>query len=281
MNRPNLEILPEEPAKVLLAPDEYVRTVLDSNGGILQFNVIGVFTLATAYRGLGDFEHILWSDQDFKTRDVGERIARSTTLETAHGFHHALSKRMWSGPEGKTTRERGTWFKDEVDAVLFKLLGPASSEDDALSEAIREVEFLTSVNDPLPLHLRRMRALLELKAIYEYKTMGPEKLKDLEASLKDEGMELEGLGESISESERKIIIPDIPELSLDDLAMFEVAQGHLEDEHPEMDPQQISNNLKDAWKPGIGIIDLLLAAESPEPRQVPTKKKANRIIPKT
>ena len=106
----------QEPDRILMAPRDYMREVLDSFGDILQANIIGSITLITAYRDLGSFECVRWdrSRADFHKRDEGEVIARHETLESANGFHYAIAQGHWAGPWGSGTRKRAEWFEDEA-----------------------------------------------------------------------------------------------------------------------------------------------------------------------
>ena len=106
----------QDPGRILLAPRDYVREVLDTFGDILQANIIGSVTLITAYRDLGNFECVRWdrSGADFDKRDEGELIASHETLESANGFHYAIAQAHWAGPWGTSTRERAEWFEDEA-----------------------------------------------------------------------------------------------------------------------------------------------------------------------
>ena len=79
-------------------------------GRILQLNTIGALTIVTAYRGLGDFETVLWDSRLPKYRDVGVLVSYWETLEVSEAFHHAYTKRIYASVFGAEVRERAKWL---------------------------------------------------------------------------------------------------------------------------------------------------------------------------
>ena len=181
----------------------------------------------------------------------GKLIAKATTLETSHGFHYAVSNRLWLSPAGDSTRRRSEWFKNESSQVISNLMRAASSEGDDPSVSSTEFDDL-------------------------------EALMDLVEAMRREGAEVpdEGTAPSASET-RGTTLHFPPGISEEDRLVLTVVQEDMEDEHPEMDPQMISDKLIALWKPGIRIMDLLIAAESSETQQVRTKMKAIKQVPDT
>lgn len=85
---------------------EYMADVAaTAPGHVLQLNRVGTVTLATVYRGLGDFETIKWDEREFHD-GPGELVSFWETLEIAEGFHHALLELLWKSRYGKVMRAR-------------------------------------------------------------------------------------------------------------------------------------------------------------------------------
>jgi hypothetical protein len=85
-------------------------------GKLMQYNKVGVMSLALVYMGLGHFRVIAWDDREKPGH--GWIVAVQQTLENAEGLFFALVNQCLSGDYGDVTAERSETFKS-VAADLF------------------------------------------------------------------------------------------------------------------------------------------------------------------